>query len=158
MTAQNDDLSSTVETLKQELIASHEEAERASNELAAVRTRAFQETAQENLLRERELRESQSELERCRLERDEWERVAMQDRVVADEAKSAVEMYKRDVELEREARARESGELELEREKSNNLQSVLEDFQAGAFFNSFSPCSVDLTRYDQPRIMSCDRL
>jgi hypothetical protein len=132
LTAQNDDLSSTVETLKQELIASNEEVERASNELAAVRTRAFQENAQETLLRERELREAQSELERCRLERDEWERMALQDRVVADEAKSAVEMYKRDVELEREARTREAGELELEREKSSNLQSVLEDFQAGA--------------------------
>jgi hypothetical protein len=131
LTAQNDDLSSTVETLKQELIASHEEAERVTNELTAVRTRAFQENAQENLLRERELRETQAELERCRLERDDWERMALQERVVADEAKTAVETFKRDMELEREARTREAGDLELEREKCSNLQSVLEDFQAG---------------------------
>jgi hypothetical protein len=39
-------------------------------------------------------------------------------------------MFKRDLELEREARKRESGELEFEREKATNLQSVLEDFQA----------------------------
>jgi hypothetical protein len=120
-----------VETLKQELIVSHEEAERSTSELDALRTRAFQESEKESLRRERELREVQNELERCRLERDEWERVALQERVVADEAKTAVDMYKRDLDLEREGRAREAGELELEREKSTNLQSVLEDFQVG---------------------------
>ncbi|KAK0192595.1 hypothetical protein F5146DRAFT_1102471 [Armillaria mellea] len=64
LTAQNDDLNSTVETLKEELITSHEEAERTSNELDNL----------QSLLRERELRETQTELERCRIERDEWER------------------------------------------------------------------------------------
>jgi len=117
------------------LIASHEEAERASSELSAVRTRAFQENAQEILLRERELRETQGELERCRLERDEWERVALQERVAGDEAKLTVEMYKRDIELDREARARETLELELERQRSNNLQAVLDDFQAGVLYS-----------------------
>lgn len=79
LTAQNDDLSSTVETLKEELIASNEEAQRASNELDNMRNRALQENAQESLLRERELRETQTELERCRMERDEWERTALQE-------------------------------------------------------------------------------
>jgi hypothetical protein len=65
------------------------------------------------------------------MERDEWERTAMQDKVVVDEARTALESLKRDLELEREAREREAGELELAREQSNNLQSVLEDFQAG---------------------------
>jgi hypothetical protein len=80
------------------------------------------------------------------LERDDWERMALQERVVADEAKTAVETFKRDMELEREARARDAGELELEREKCSNLQSVLEDFQAGmlvpesllSFFNAWA--------------------
>lgn len=131
LTAQNDDLSSTIETLKEELVASNDEAERASNELDNMRNRAFQENAQESLLRERELRETQTELEACRMERDEWERMALQEKVIADEAKSTVESLKHDLELEREARERETGELESEREKTDNLQSVLQDFQAG---------------------------
>ena len=146
-----------METLKQELIASHEEADRTSNELDAMRARAFQENAQENLQRERELREVQSELERCRLERDEWERMALQERVLADEAKSTVEMYKRDLELERESHARDSAELELEREESANLQSVLEDFQTGMSAPYRFAESAHLFGY-QRRTMSCGRL
>ncbi|KAG5634220.1 hypothetical protein H0H81_002828 [Sphagnurus paluster] len=130
LTAQNDDLASTVETLKEELITSHEEAERAAHELDIMRGRALEENAQESLLRERELRETQTELERCRMEREEWERTAMQERALVDDFKSSVEAYKRELELEREARERELVELELEREKSTNLQSVLQDFQA----------------------------
>ncbi|KAJ7359187.1 hypothetical protein DFH08DRAFT_405602 [Mycena albidolilacea] len=128
--AQNDDLTSTVEMLKEELISTSAEAERASGELDNMRSRAFEESAQENLVRERELRETQAELERCRMEKDEWERMALQDKVVADEARSNAEMYRRDLELEREARERDAAELESEREKSDNLQSVLQDFQA----------------------------
>lgn len=130
LTAQNDDLNSAVETLKEELITSHEEAERTSSELDNLRNRAFQENAQESLLRERELRETQTELERCRIERDEWERIALQDKAMSDEYKTTTETLRRDLELEREAREREAQELETEKEKSDNLQSVLQDFQA----------------------------
>ncbi|KAG6918604.1 hypothetical protein DXG01_013015 [Tephrocybe rancida] len=130
LTAQNEDLATTVETLKDELIVSHEEAERAANELDAMRSRALEENAQESVMRERELRETQTELERCRMERDEWERTALQERTLSDDLRSAVETYKRELELEREARDRELLELESEKEKSENLQSVLQDFQA----------------------------
>ncbi len=133
LTAQNDDLNSTVDTLKEELITSHEEAERTSNELDNLRNRAFQENAQESLLRERELRETQTELERCRIERDEWERVALQDKAMSDEYNTTMETLRRELELERGAREREAQELETEREKSDNLQSVLQDFQAGQY-------------------------
>ncbi|GLB42378.1 putative GRIP-related Arf-binding domain containing protein [Lyophyllum shimeji] len=130
LTAQNDDLTSTVESLKEELIASHEEAERAAKELDAMRSRALEENAQETLLRERELRETQTELERCRMEREEWKRTAMQERALAEDLKSSLETYKRELDLEREAREAELQDLEAEREQSNNLQSVLQDFQA----------------------------
>ncbi len=133
LTAQNDDLAQTVETLKDEFIASNEETARVSNELDTLRNRAFQENAQESLMRERELRETQLELERCRIERDDWERVAMQEKSMSDESRSLVDILKRDIELEREAREREAAELDVEREKSENLQSVLQDFQAGAY-------------------------
>ncbi len=125
----------TVETLKAEVIASNEEAERASKELESMRTRAFQENAQEAYLRERELREAQAELEQCRIDRDEWERKALQERVAADEGKAALEEAMRDLEIEREAREQEADALQSEREKASNLQSVLEDFQAGEYLS-----------------------
>ncbi|KZT24896.1 hypothetical protein NEOLEDRAFT_1178968 [Neolentinus lepideus HHB14362 ss-1] len=130
LTAENEDLVSTVETLKSELITSNAEAENASRELEAMRNRAVQETAQETLLRERELRETQNELERCRIEKDEWEHAALHERAFADEARATIETLKRDVEIEREACEREAMELDTEREKANNLQSVLGDFQS----------------------------
>ena len=131
LSTQNEDLLATVEALKAEVIASNEEAERASRELESMRTRAFQESIQEVYLREQELREVQAELEQSRIERDEWERKALQEHVIADEARTALEEARRDVELEREAREREAATLQVEREKADNLQTVLEDFQAG---------------------------
>ena len=83
------------------------------------------------MLRERELRETQSELERCRIERDEWERALMQERVVLNEARVSIDALSRDFEIEQETRRRDVEALEMERERATNLQSVLEDFQAG---------------------------
>ncbi|THH28591.1 hypothetical protein EUX98_g5599 [Antrodiella citrinella] len=130
LTVQNDDLSATVEALKAELITSNEESERASRELEVMRSRALQENAQEAYQREREVRELQAELEQSRIDRDEWEDKAMQSQVVADEARLTVDALRRDLEIEREARERDATDLHIEREKCNNLQSVLEDFQA----------------------------
>ncbi len=126
-----------METLKSELIASNAESERASLELEAMRSKAFQESAQEVFIRERELREMQTELEHVRIERDEWEQKALQEHIIADEARTALEATRRDLEIEREAREREASALLTEREKTENLQSVLEDFQAGRLTNSF---------------------
>ena len=137
MTAEKEDLTTTIETLQSELIASHEEAERASTQLDAMRSRVLQENAQESQHRERELRDTQMELERCRMERDEWERSAMQEQVISEDAKTTVESLRRDLELESAARVREGAELERERERADNLQSVLQDFQAGMFPPSF---------------------
>ena len=131
LTAEGDDLRSTVETLKTELISSNDEAERATRELEALRTRALHDNAQESMLRERELRETQSELERCRIERDEWERALMQERVLLNEARVSIDAFSRDLEIEQEGRRRDMVALEVERERASNLQSVLEDFQAG---------------------------
>lgn len=156
LTVQNEDLTATVETLKTELIASNEESEHASRELDAMRSRAFQENAQEAFLRERELRETQTELEQVRIERDEWEHKALQEHVVADEARSALDTARRDLEFERDAREREAASSQTEREKANNLQSVLEDFQAGSYLHlSFQ--SLLLTR-PQRKTTSCVKL
>ncbi|KAI0049213.1 hypothetical protein FA95DRAFT_1581896 [Auriscalpium vulgare] len=130
LTAQTEDLEATVETLKTELTASNDEAERAARELDALRAHALQESTAEAAQRERELREAQAALERCRIERDEWEREALRARVLADEARAAEGGRGRELEQERAARERDARELEAEREKAGNLQSVLEDFQA----------------------------
>ncbi|PIL23079.1 hypothetical protein GSI_14387 [Ganoderma sinense ZZ0214-1] len=129
LTAQNDDLAATVETLQSELIASNEEAEWASRELETMRSRALHDSSQETFLRERELRELQAELEQCRIERDEWEQKALQEHIEADEARTTVDSLRRDVEIERDSRRHAETNLEVEREKCVNLQSVLEDFQ-----------------------------
>lgn len=127
LTAEKDDLGATIETLKTELIVSHAEVQRASSELDAMRTR----TLQESLQREKELRETQLDLERCRMERDDWERSAEQEKAMLEESRSTVEIVRRELDLESEGRARDAVELDLERERSANLQSVLQDFQAG---------------------------
>jgi hypothetical protein len=129
-TVRNEDLSATIEALKNELIASNSETERVSRELDSLRSRALHENAQESMVRERELRDMQGELERCRLDRGEWERAALQAKAVADDSRSSAEILRRDLELEKVARERTTTELEAEREKSTNLQSVLQDFQS----------------------------
>ena len=68
------------------------------------------------------------------MERDEWERALMQERVVVNEARVSIDALSRDLEMEEEARRREVMALEVERERASNLQSVLEDFQAGELF------------------------
>lgn len=119
--------------MKQELVASHEEAERATKELDALRTRAFQDSVQDNLMREQELREAQSEIERLRADLYESEQAAAQEKLASDDAKLLMEAIKRDLEVEREAREREAEEMDEERGKSRNLQSVLADFEAGTY-------------------------
>ncbi|KIY64656.1 hypothetical protein CYLTODRAFT_358100 [Cylindrobasidium torrendii FP15055 ss-10] len=127
--AQNEDLATTVETLREELVHASDETARVSIELDTLRSRALQDNAQESLMRERELRETQVELERCRMERDEWERVATQEKAFSDDSRMSLETLRQDLEMEREARMRDATELEAEREKADNLQSVLQDFQ-----------------------------
>ena len=112
---------------------SNEEADRASRELEAMRSRALHDSTQETFLRERELRELQAELEQCRIERDEWEQKALQEHVSADEARSSADALRRDLEVGREEKQRAETNLEVEREKCSNLQSVLEDFQSCTF-------------------------
>jgi hypothetical protein len=131
-----EDLSSTVETLKAELVASNADAERAASELDALRSSALNQDAHDS----HALGDALAELERLRMERDEWERIAEHERMLKEEARDAAEGMRREVELERDARAALERELGVDREKATNLQSVLEDFQAGTP-NSYHPTS-----------------
>ncbi|KAF6764189.1 hypothetical protein DFP72DRAFT_416196 [Ephemerocybe angulata] len=130
LSTQIEDLSATVDTLKEELITSHQESERSSRELDALRARTLQESSQESFMRERELRDCQLELEKSRMEKDEWERLAQHEKALSEDARSTADELRRELELEREVRAREAEVLAAEQEKAANLQSVLQDFQA----------------------------
>jgi hypothetical protein len=118
-----------MEMPKEELVSTSAEAQRASGELDNTRSGALKESAQESLVRERELRETQTELEQCRTEKYEWEQTALQERVLAAEARSNAELYRRALELEWETRKRDAPELESEWEISDRLQFVLQDFE-----------------------------
>jgi chromosome segregation ATPase len=127
LTAQNEDLLSTVDALQSEVLASNAESERASRELDAMR----QEVSGESLQREQALREARAELERTHTERDDWEAEAMAQRVRVDEARSTLEANYRELTGTREASERNAAERDAETERANNLQAVLEDFQSG---------------------------
>ena len=79
----------------------------------------------------------------------------MQERVVLNEARVSIDVLSRDLEIEQETRRRDVEALEVERERASNLQSVLEDFQAGTLFvfQGVLPC----LRYIQRRIMRSAR-
>ncbi|KAI3605253.1 guanylate kinase [Moniliophthora roreri] len=130
LTAQNEDLLATVETLKEELITSHEETERVSNELDSMRNRALHENAQEALIRDRELRNAQAELERCRIKLEEQDLNEMREKALLEEARSNVETLETDLKLAQAALERAEAERKAEKERADNLQSVLADFQA----------------------------
>ena len=140
LTAHNEDLGATVETLKAELMASHAETERTARELDLLRHRDMS----ESVASAHELRETMAELERCRLEREEWEREAMQERLAVEEARGIAEALRRELDVEREARGRERVELDATKETAANLQSVLEDFQTGVCAWLWEAWRVDL--------------
>jgi len=96
-----------------------------------MRNQLLHESAHEGLQRERELRETQIELERCRMERDEWERSALQEQTISEELRSTVDELRREFQLLDAEKGKSALELEHEREKTTNLQSVLQDFQTG---------------------------
>ena len=91
------------------------------------------ESTHESMERERELRETQIDLEKCRIERDEWERSALQEQAFSEELRSNEDELRRELQLLGAAKDKDTLELDREREKTANLQSVLQDFQTGVF-------------------------
>ncbi|QRV75862.1 GRIP domain-containing protein [Ceratobasidium sp. AG-Ba] len=139
LTATNEDLSSTIETLKQELITANDESSHLSHELSALRQRALDNTSSADAELEQtrlelehtrtDLEATRRELEVERLEREDLEREAAQERVMAEEVRTQVSVLRREVEQAAALRAKDIEAIEREKEKSSNLQSVLEDFQ-----------------------------
>ncbi|KAK4056841.1 hypothetical protein OIO90_002091 [Microbotryomycetes sp. JL221] len=130
--ATNEDLSETVETLKNELIQANEDSEHAHTELERLRQTAFDSqrtTSDEATERELALRDLQEDLERVRNEREEWESEAMRERVRREEAQARLNQL--ELELAQANKERETlrHERDREAESASNLHAVLEEFQ-----------------------------
>lgn len=80
----------------------------------------------------------------------------MQERVLLNESRVSIDALTRDLEMEQGARRGDLGALEVERERAGNLQSVLEDFQAGGLL-IFQDTLLPLMRVQQRTMRSVRR-
>lgn len=131
--AENDDLQATIETLKSELIASHEDGDRLHNQVEQLRLRAddsAKNVLDEASVREAQLREVTEDLERCRLEREDWENQAMRERVEREKLETSLHTLERESGSIRAERQQLKDERDREAEAAHNLHIVLEEFQA----------------------------
>lgn len=77
------------------------------------------------------MRELRGEMERLRVEREEWENEAGQERQRREAMEDEVAaMERREMDAKREWE-RGKDELEMEKQRADNLQEVLGEFQAG---------------------------
>lgn len=132
--ASNEDLAFAIDTLKSELIQSHEDSDQAHSELEQLRLRVFDSqkaSVEEFNNRERSLREAQEDLERVRTEREEWEGEAMRERVRREEVVARLGQVEFDFVAAKEEREMLRDERDREAESAANLYVVLEEFQAG---------------------------
>ena len=145
LTAQNEDLQGTITSLHSELTSTNAESERVTKELDTLRNTLQQTqkassrahsgelsalTSEAQSLRE-QVKESQDLLERARLEKEEWERVLVEERVLCERLKGENYVLKRSAENERVTRKRSEAERDEEKERADNLESVLSEFEAG---------------------------
>ena len=127
------ELHGTVETLKSELLASHEDVERLTQELDSVRLAQAQNSSTSQSDRkssEVRLREMQEMTERYRIDAESWESSCMEERAYREE----LAMEIRDIKSERDEAIMREGEerkrAEREAQSALGLQQVLEEFQA----------------------------
>ncbi|KAK4705626.1 hypothetical protein P7C70_g568, partial [Phenoliferia sp. Uapishka_3] len=131
--ATNDDLITTVDTLKQELVNAHEDTDHVHSELEQLRLRAFDSQKQitdDASTRENALRDLQDDLERVRIEREEWEDEAMRETVRREELASRLAQLEFELATSKVEREAMRDERDREAESASNLHAVLEEFQA----------------------------
>ncbi|GAA5971497.1 hypothetical protein JCM3765_007008 [Sporobolomyces pararoseus] len=169
--AANEDLSMTVETLKNELIQSNEDADAAHSELEQLRLHAFDSEKQTNdEANERDLllREVQEDLERVKIEREEWESEAMRERVRREEMQQIYGQLEMELATAKTERENLREERDREQESAANLHAVLEEFQAakdrelqsllGDLQNQLHDASESLAYYKQQAADAQNRL
>lgn len=133
LTARVEELDTAVETLKAELVGSHDDVDRVSKELDAARSLNQQQNDTASVDRrgtEARLRETQEMAERYRMDAEGWESACMEERARRDD----IDLEIREARRERdEALAREQEQASIaarEAGTAHDLQQVLEEFQA----------------------------
>lgn len=124
------ELQDTVETLKEELLTSHGDVERMTQELDSVRAAQAQSSQGERKNGEVKLRDLQELTERYRIDAESWESSCMEERAYREELALEIREIKRERD---EAILREQEErrrAEREAQSAYGLQQVLEEFQA----------------------------
>ncbi|KAG8817130.1 hypothetical protein FRC19_011613 [Serendipita sp. 401] len=144
LTSQNEDLQSTVTSLHSELASTNTESERLTKELDSLRNSLRQQqlsstvahstevsslTAEAHSLRD-QVKEGQELLERARLEKEEWEKILMEERVSSETLRGENRLLRKEAEAQGSMRRKFELELEDERQRANNLETVLTEFEA----------------------------
>ncbi|UZJ57118.1 hypothetical protein CBS101457_006438 [Exobasidium rhododendri] len=119
-----------VETLKSELLSSHGDVERLSQELDSVRTLQSSSSQTEKKNSEVKLRELQEMTERYRIEAEHWESSCMEERAYREELGLEIGEIKRERDEAVMKEAAERNRAEREAQSAFGLQLVLEEFQA----------------------------
>ncbi|KAF9583975.1 hypothetical protein BGW38_007963 [Lunasporangiospora selenospora] len=133
LTGLNSDYLNTIKQLEEELMASHEHYEKTSRELEHLRRRLVdiqEEASAEVVEKEGMIHELQSRLQREEREREDWETMASEQRASKDQAAANMRSMERERDAARAEREALKQELENEIISLNNLQAVLEEFQA----------------------------
>ncbi|TXT04956.1 hypothetical protein VHUM_04039 [Vanrija humicola] len=129
LNAENTALQEQLGTLRGELESSSAECASLSSQLQQLRSQSDN-SSSDVLSLTREMRELRGEMERLRAEREDWETEAERERrrreEIEDEARAR---ERREAEYRREAE-RAIDESKLEKERADNLQEVLSEFQA----------------------------
>ncbi|KAL7423684.1 hypothetical protein Q5752_001266 [Cryptotrichosporon argae] len=129
LTAEIAVLHETVSTLRRELQLSSGEAAALAAQLAALRAQSDS-SSSDVLSLTREMRELRGEMERLRVEREEWESEAGRERGRREAAEDEGRAWERRGREAEDDMARAQERAAREKERADNLQEVLSEFQA----------------------------
>jgi chromosome segregation ATPase len=122
-----------VETMKNELLSSHNDVERLTQELDSVRALQVQSSSSSQSERkssEVKLRELQEITERYRIDAESWESSCMEERAYRDEIELELAEVKRERDEAVMKEAEQKNRAEKEAQIALGLQQVLEEFQS----------------------------
>ncbi|KAE8539977.1 hypothetical protein D1P53_003915 [Cryptococcus gattii VGV] len=129
LVTENSELHETVTTLKSELSSLSQESSHLSAQLAQLRSQSDS-SSSDVLSLTREMRELRGEMERLRMEREEWEVEAGRERERRETLEDDLRVFERREQDMCSALEKLTEERDKEKERGDNLQEVLSEFQA----------------------------
>jgi chromosome segregation ATPase len=127
--SKSQELQETVETLKSELLTSHSDMERLTQEVDSVRQNSSGNQS-ERKSGEIKLRELQEMTERYRIDAESWESSCMEERAYREELALEIREVKREKDEAVLREAEERKRADREAQSAFDLQQVLEEFQS----------------------------